>query len=142
MYKDACDNSVSPKFDRCLLESNFQTATLKSPLKIHYDTHLNFDKDLRASQNSLNCKTFVVASEGDRSVRMRTYTGSSNSEDVFDGYIWQAASATSAVPLFFEPCVIDGKQYSSGVSSPSVDAVEEAELIWPNCEIGCFLSVG
>lgn len=123
-------NSDGPMFNYPKLEEVFREVILKSKLLIHPE---------RPLRDPESYKTFVVASEDGRPVRLRTYN---SPENTFNGTIWEAARATSAVPRFFEPCIIQGRSYSAGYSNPSSEALREAREIWPGCEIGCLLSIG
>ncbi|CUA71335.1 hypothetical protein RSOLAG22IIIB_09519 [Rhizoctonia solani] len=61
--------------------------------------------------------------------------------------IWEAARATSATPLIFEPISIGGKKLfvdggAGGHSNPTQLALDEARRIWPGHPIGLLLSLG
>jgi predicted acylesterase/phospholipase RssA len=60
--------------------------------------------------------------------------------------IWEAARATSAAPTFFKRIEIGNKQPfidgGLGCNNPSRLVLEEAEVIFPNCQIGCLVSIG
>ncbi|KAF3015299.1 hypothetical protein E8E14_008148 [Neopestalotiopsis sp. 37M] len=61
--------------------------------------------------------------------------------------IWEAARATSAAPLFFEPITLrrSGATFVDGAvraNNPVEEAVNEARSLWPDREVGCLLSLG
>ena len=77
----------------------------------------------------------------------RTYRAPENQR--FNCTIWEAARATTAGPTFFEQIKIGGP----GTTEPYVDGglgrnnpisvvLEEAELMFPNHEIACIISIG
>jgi predicted acylesterase/phospholipase RssA len=125
------------RFDHNLLIDILKKIIIQSPLKLQADASL-------AHPNI--CKTFVIAIRiraGGAAVRLRTYN--ITTADAFSARIWEAARATSANPIFFEPIVIDGVTYGdggTGWNNPTIEAITEAHKIWPNRQIGCLLSIG
>lgn len=74
---------------------------------------------------------------------MRTYaTPDFNS---FDAQIWQVARAASAAPTYFLLMKIKGIKYvdaGTGWNNPTLEAIDEADYIWPGRLIVCLTSVG
>lgn len=61
--------------------------------------------------------------------------------------LWEAARATSAAPLFFEPITFQksGDVFVDGVlqlNNPVRELVNEADRIWPGVPISCLVSIG
>jgi hypothetical protein len=102
------------------------------------------DTSIDAAQGG--CRTFVVATRtlgGRQAVLLRTYGTASH--DPFRAKIWEAARATSAAPTFFSPMKIDSVPYGdggTGWNNPAREALNEANVIWPNRPIGCLISLG
>jgi hypothetical protein len=124
-------------FGHTELERVVKEAITESPLKLNDDAPLS---------DEFGCKTFVLSvrtDEIDRPVLMRTY--STRSGHAFEAKIWEAARATSAMPTFFEPVIIDGLSYADaaiGWNNPTNEAIIEAGKMWPNRAIGCLVSIG
>ena len=57
--------------------------------------------------------------------------------------IWEAAWATSAVPMFFKHMEIGNKQpLIDGCNNPSKLLLKEAKVVFPTHQTGCLLSIG
>lgn len=61
--------------------------------------------------------------------------------------IWQAARATSAAPLYFDPAVVGASHTKYldgglGANNPVNFAVKKAKNIWPEVNIACLVSIG
>jgi patatin-like phospholipase/acyl hydrolase len=60
--------------------------------------------------------------------------------------IWEAARATSALPTFFKHIEIGNKQPfidgGLGCNNPSELLLKEAQVVFPNHQIGCLVSIG
>ncbi|KAG6906944.1 hypothetical protein DXG01_011277 [Tephrocybe rancida] len=98
------------------------------------------------------CKTFVCAMNAhnlNASIPCLFRTYASPKEPSIPCTVWEAARATSAAPTFFkrvyigpparpEP-YIDG---GVGNNNPTAHVVEEAQLIFPNRNIACVISIG
>jgi predicted acylesterase/phospholipase RssA len=78
---------------------------------------------------------------------LRSYTTREVSESDYDCYLWEAARATTAAPLFFEPVVLR----SSGVTlvdgamrfnNPIYEVLNEAEQLYPGASFDCIVSLG
>lgn len=64
-----------------------------------------------------------------------------------NSFIWQAARATSAATLFFDPIQIGRQRFvdgATGMNNPVELVFEEAKAIWPDAvsRIQCLLSIG
>jgi Patatin-like phospholipase len=60
-------------------------------------------------------------------------------------YLWEAALATCAAPIFFSPVNVKGKVLVDGGlghNSPTEHLISEAELRWPGRPIGAVVSIG
>ncbi|EUC54946.1 patatin-like phospholipase [Rhizoctonia solani AG-3 Rhs1AP] len=98
------------------------------------------------------CRTAVVASKVNAGpIILRSYKLESDDSDeelkMDQVQIWEAARATSATPMIFEPIFIGGRDsYVDGAvaghSNPAQLALDEVEKIWPEHPIGLFLSLG
>ncbi|KAG8685561.1 hypothetical protein FRC11_010415, partial [Ceratobasidium sp. 423] len=111
------------------------------------------DQDADALLEDLSpgsCRTAVVtarSADATRPVLMRSYAVPHDA-DPEKFKIWEAARATSAAPLYFRPMkagvykvpYLDG--CISGHSNPSWLAMQEAKHLWPDRQIGLFLSLG
>src|SRR6266481_5856062 len=59
--------------------------------------------------------------------------------------IWEAVRATSAVPTFFPPIVINEEPYvdgGMGCNNPVQQVLQEAELVFPDRHVACIVSIG
>jgi predicted acylesterase/phospholipase RssA len=60
--------------------------------------------------------------------------------------IWEAARATSAIPIFFKRIEIGNKQPfidgGLGRNNPSKLLLKEAKVVFPTHQIGCLVSIG
>lgn len=79
-------------------------------------------------------------------VLLRSYTTYAPSEENHDCFIWEAARATSAVPLFFEPTTLmSGATLVDGGlrhNNPIKEVLNEAEYLYPNAGYKTVLSIG
>jgi hypothetical protein len=104
-------------------------------------------EDPRITTDIRSCRTFVLASRpeglGKAAVRMRSYATEDN--DPFQAQIWQVARATSAAPTYFLPIDINSVRYGDsriGWDNPTMEAINEANYVWPGRPIACVFSVG
>jgi len=132
------------RFDYRLLESEIKQIVKE---KLQDEDAAMFD----IRQDSQRCPTFVVASSAtavDGSPQLlRSYHGGA-----FNGancYIWEAARATTALPLFFKPINIDLENQSElliggGLAhkNPGELALDEAHWLWPEIKSFHLISVG
>jgi len=99
-------------------------------------------QNLTASE--IGCRTFVVsAGVNAKMTLLRSY--GTPSDDPFPGSIWDAARATVATSRFFSPITIAGINYGADTAefnNPASIAATEACNLWPDCSIGCFVSIG
>jgi hypothetical protein len=131
-------------FDAATLEIEMRKVIKASPEGSKEDAMF---EDPRVTASTKICRTFVLASRpeglGKSAVRMRTYATDDN--DPFQAQIWQAARATSAAPTYFLPIEINGIKYGDGRigwDNPTMEAINEANYVWPGRPIGCVVSVG
>jgi predicted acylesterase/phospholipase RssA len=82
-------------------------------------------------------------------VLIRTYTHDEavDSLAISGITIWEAARATSAAALFFDPIQIGHQLFvdgATGMNNPVEIVLEEARSIWPNAiaRIQCIVSIG
>jgi patatin-like phospholipase/acyl hydrolase len=80
-------------------------------------------------------------------VLLRSYTTWSPTEENYVCHIWEAARATSAAPLFFEPLTLrsSGATFGDGalgLNNPIFEVLHEADILWPNTTIRSVLSIG
>lgn len=80
-------------------------------------------------------------------VLLRSYETSSATERDYTCHIWEAARATSAAPLFFEPVTLkaSGATFVDGamrLSNPIFEVLNEAERLFPGVGLRCIISVG
>ena len=60
-------------------------------------------------------------------------------------FLFEAARATSAAPMFFSEYFCHHNLFSDGAlfhNNPALVTYREARAIWPQCSFGCFLSIG
>lgn len=62
-------------------------------------------------------------------------------------YLWEAARATTAAPLYFEPVVFENSRavFVDGalrINNPVRELVNEATKIWPGDPVCCLVSIG
>ncbi|KAK4194319.1 acyl transferase/acyl hydrolase/lysophospholipase [Triangularia verruculosa] len=97
-------------------------------------------------QDKRQCHTFVLAVYS-----VRVNNGRPHLFKTYDRHdetkIWEAARATTAATGFFEPMVLGNPPIryvdaGLGFNNPSHEAYHEAKKLWPNREIGVFLSLG
>ncbi len=131
-------------FDATALESEILKVIKASPDGSKEDAMF---EDPRVRADTRNCRTFVLASRpeglGKTAVRMRSYITEDN--DPFQAKIWQVARATSAAPTYFLPIDINGITYGDGRigwNNPTMEAINEADYIWPSRPIACVVSIG
>jgi hypothetical protein len=131
-------------FDAVTLESEMRKVIKSSPDGSKEDAMF---EDSRVAADTRNCRTFVLASRpeglGKAAVRMRSYATEDN--DPFQAQIWQVARATSAAPTYFLPVDINGIRYGDGRigwNNPTMEAINEANYVWPGRPIACVVSVG
>ncbi|KAJ7541796.1 hypothetical protein O6H91_10G077200 [Diphasiastrum complanatum] len=59
--------------------------------------------------------------------------------------IWEAIRASSAAPYYLDDFSIDNNRWQDGAivaNNPTLIAVREAQLLWPDTQIACLVSVG
>ncbi|ETS74066.1 hypothetical protein PFICI_13932 [Pestalotiopsis fici W106-1] len=106
--------------------------------------------DLRESESDdARCKIFVCAVDAYSSnvQLLRSYRSNAPGQFNYECSIWEAARATSAAPLFFEPITLrrGGATFVDGAvraNNPVEEAVNEARSLWPDRQVGCLLSLG
>eukprot|EP00250_Pteridium_aquilinum_P010694 c19570_g1_i2 orf=492-3833(-) len=79
---------------------------------------------------------------------LSTETGSSR-RSAFIGSckhrIWEAIRASSAAPYYLDDFSSDTNRWQDGAivaNNPTVIAIREAQLLWPDTRIGCLVSIG
>ena len=80
-------------------------------------------------------------------VLLRSYTTWQATEENYDCFIWEAAKATSAAPLFFEPTqlmaskatFVDGALH---LNNPISEVINEAKSLWPGAGFKSIVSIG
>jgi hypothetical protein len=95
------------------------------------------------------CLSFVCASRA-RTVcneLLRSYDVCIVGEQAHDCTVVEAARATTAAPLFFEPVTLEasGATFVDGAvraNNPIQLVVDEAERLWPKRPFGCVVSIG
>ncbi|KAI9862173.1 MAG: hypothetical protein M1824_001554 [Vezdaea acicularis] len=109
------------------------------------------DAEAKLRNSNAPCKVFVCAFTKtlNTPVRLRTYS----TDDAIDTLassectIWQAARATSAAAMFFDPIEIGRQKFvdgATGFNNPVEVVLEEAESIWPDARprIQSLVSIG
>lgn len=77
--------------------------------------------------------------EEERAERLALHTGSSKHK------LWQAIRASSAAPYYLDDFSVGDERFIDGavsVNNPSVVAVQEARMLYPDLKIDCFVSLG
>ena len=94
------------------------------------------------------CSSFVCATRAQtiHPVLLRSYPTHSVSESDHECFLWEAARATSAAPLFFESIKSrSGAVFVDGAieyNNPIARVIREAEEIYHEQEYGCIVSIG
>lgn len=95
------------------------------------------------------CLRFVCASRAQTVYNelLRSYDVRIVGEQAYDCTVVEAARATTAAPLFFEPVTLEasGATFVDGAvraNNPIQLVVDEAERLWPKRPFGCVVSVG
>lgn len=92
--------------------------------------------------------SFVAATRAQtvHPVLLRSYKTWQASEENYKCYVWEAARATSAAPLFFEPTrlatnetFVDGALH---LNNPITEVIREAESLWPSTTLKSIVSIG
>ncbi|KIW95345.1 uncharacterized protein Z519_03929 [Cladophialophora bantiana CBS 173.52] len=110
---------------------------------------LDSDVALLESEES-SCRTFVSAVNAvtTHAELLRTYRLNKPGQTHYPCTVWEAARATSAAPMYFEPIEIGGKIKTTFVdgglrdNNPVGLVTAEAHRIWPGRKIGCLVSLG
>jgi len=106
------------------------------------------DAKLRDVDNA-KCKVFVCAARAQtvHAVLLRSYQTWVPSEENYDCLIWEAARATSAAPLFFEPTTFRSTRatFVDGglrLNNPITEVLNEANHLYPNATYKSIISIG
>ncbi|KAH7355350.1 acyl transferase/acyl hydrolase/lysophospholipase [Rhexocercosporidium sp. MPI-PUGE-AT-0058] len=111
----------------------------------------NFRQVLQETALKLTYCRFVVTIERDhvadpdRAVLLRSYEGKEGMNFAESCYLWEAALATCAAPIFFRPAQVKDKilvDGGLGHNNPSEHLINEAEKRWPGRPIGALVSIG
>ncbi|EXJ68115.1 uncharacterized protein A1O5_08730 [Cladophialophora psammophila CBS 110553] len=97
-----------------------------------------------------SCRTFVSAVNAvtTHAELLRTYRLNKPGQTHYPCTVWEAARATSAAPMYFEPIEIGAKIKTTFVdgglrdNNPVGLVTAEAHRIWPGRKIGCLVSLG
>eukprot|EP01018_Ginkgo_biloba_P003530 Gb_32589 [translate_table: standard] len=60
-------------------------------------------------------------------------------------HIWEAIRASSAAPYYLDDFADDANRWQDGAivaNNPTIIAIREAQLLWPDTLIGCLVSIG
>ncbi|CAN8305502.1 unnamed protein product [Cochlearia groenlandica] len=60
-------------------------------------------------------------------------------------HVWQAIRASSAAPYYLDDFSVDSYHWQDGAivaNNPTVFAIREAQLLWPDTKIDCLVSIG
>ena len=79
------------------------------------------------------------ATEEQRRERLALHIGSSKHK------LWEAIRASSAAPYYLDDFSVGDERFIDGavsVNNPSVVAVQEAKMLYPDLDIDCFVSLG
>ncbi|KAF2175094.1 hypothetical protein K469DRAFT_81105 [Zopfia rhizophila CBS 207.26] len=112
---------------------------------------LECDEQSKLIHPDTTCRVFVCAFTKalNTPVRLRSYI-TEDSVDTLAGSgcsIWEAARATSAAAVFFDPIEVGRQKYvdgATGFNNPVEVVLEEAVSIWPDAvsRIQCLVSIG
>jgi len=137
-------------FNHHVLEGCIKMATMKAATSVPDISDMNAkfeDPSLHICNTFVpksGCRTFVVATADKGEPRLLRSYGTP-SEDPFEGYIWEAALATTVTAPFFTTIKTKWAEYGDvdiNLNNPTRQAITEAQNLWPDCEIGCFISLG
>ncbi|KAF8859945.1 FabD/lysophospholipase-like protein [Acephala macrosclerotiorum] len=126
----------------------FKGENMERALKALLQTR-ELPSDEKLLEANAKCNTFVctVSAYSTQTELLRNYRTRRIGHRDYDCTISEAARATSAAPLFFEPITLKNSKASfvdGGVrdNNPVEQVKNEAESIWPNRDIGCIVSIG
>lgn len=60
-------------------------------------------------------------------------------------HVWEAIRASSAAPYYLDDFADDANRWQDGAivaNNPTLIAIREAQLLWPDARIGCLVSIG
>jgi predicted acylesterase/phospholipase RssA len=99
--------------------------------------------------NALILYRFVCATRAQtvQPVLLRSYTTWSEGEENYTCHIWEAARATAAAPLFFEPIKlkVSGATFVDGamrLNNPISAVLNEADALFPDATFKSIISIG
>ncbi|KAG4429784.1 hypothetical protein IFR05_014734 [Cadophora sp. M221] len=134
--------------------TRFSSARFKEVLQSRIRRILNVEHDeifLRDPDVIQGSGSFVVAierdhvSDPDHAVLLRSYETEADMGIEQSCYLWEAALATCAAPIFFCPASVRGKVLVDGGlghNNPSEQLINEAEKRWPGRPIAALVSIG
>ena len=95
-------------------------------------------------------KVFVVSSQCSDKMELskkllRSYDNVGLGEVAANCHVWEAGRATGAAPSYLDSIEIDRRVYIDGgllANNPTMEALEEAHMLFPGRKIGCVVSLG
>ena len=85
-------------------------------------------------------RTYELPLEAERdAMRLGVGPGSSKHE------LWQAVRASSAAPYYLDDFSVGEDRFQDGAATannPTIIAIQQARLLWPNLPLECIVSVG
>lgn len=78
---------------------------------------------------------------------IRSYESRQIGQQNYNCALWEAARATTAAPIFFEPIILNasGATFVGGgirANKPVNQIIHEAQRIWPERRFGCIIGIG
>ncbi|CAN9247402.1 unnamed protein product [Alternaria alternata] len=126
----------------------FDGKNMERVLQRFLEKDLKLDPGIALLEDSA-CKTFVCATRNQTASKIlfRSYRTTHGTPAEYDVSVWEAARATSAAPLIFEPfhierhllTVVDG---ALRLNNPIHEAISEADRIDESRGFGCVVSIG
>ncbi|KIJ30077.1 hypothetical protein M422DRAFT_187590, partial [Sphaerobolus stellatus SS14] len=134
-------------------DGKFKHKVLEKVFKDVIKRQLGTDEERMFDTRDNACRTFVcsrAAQDLSASIPRLFRTYQSPEANTYNCMIWEAARATSAVPIFFERISIGGpgcpkQSYIDGGvgrNNPTKQILEEARLIFPDRHVANIISIG
>ncbi|KAF2815263.1 FabD/lysophospholipase-like protein, partial [Mytilinidion resinicola] len=137
--------SGKARFDATALEVEVKKLVRSHLAPLGLDENAVFDKISWSEESSCNVIVCAGVPDAGRAVRLRSY--SSRLESSKGCTVWEAARATSAAPLYFDPISfgVPPMKYIDGAlryNNPVRVLYDEAKSEWPDRPIACIISIG
>ena len=127
----------------------YDSSVWESILKKVYGERTLLETTLDEDAPKLMAISASMASPRMKPFVFRNYNLPEKAYGYYDGSckhkLWQAVRASSSAPGYFEEYVLDNHVHQDGgilINNPTSIAIHEAQLLWPNENIQCVVSIG